>query len=415
VTLKRGDAERTLSWTPEAPVLAAAPGAYLVQATADGLRSQAELVWVRPGAASPRVTLVVESGPSIRGHVIAPSGLDAEFGVYILRFDGQEPSDKTLRVKGKGRSAGPANDYRFAFAPLEPGTYAVGAAYRVGSRPLDARATVTVEGGAEDVELRVVDLPGPVGSAVRVLGPSGVPCVDAELHAGSMVGKAVDLGYAPVARRSDGFWLLQPLSESTRRAGGREILRIRSPALGETYAELVPGGDVRLLEPGWLELLAVPHDGIQLHSTLDMDALDQWLRVASCDGMTTDGRQGFGPLQPGTYRLVVATSAAGNEASFWPIETREIRVRAGVREAVTLAVPRPEYTLRVQAPSGRDTWKIELTRKVANFRGRETRTVAAGAVAEFAGLPAGTYVLEAPEASAHRVVEVPTDREVHFP
>jgi len=418
VTLRLGDQERGHEWTPESPVLFAAPGAYQVHAgTRDGLRSPSQLVWLRPADAPPRVTLALEGGPCIRGRVILPAGFDAEVSVYALLCEGEEPSDKVLRTKGKGRTASANTGYRFAFVDLAPGVYAVGARYRMGVRPLAVRTTVTVDDGTVEVELAFTDPPAAQGTTVRVLDPSGTPCTDIELSGGFIVDGRVDIGYLPVGRRADGFWILQPASDSLRnRPGGcREVVKVRSPLLGETYAEVTPGGDVRLAEPAWLEIRAVPHEGIRVHSALDVDALGRWQRISTCDGLTADGRQGMGPLQPGTYRLVAMAGRAAGQAGIWPVEMRQLRLNPGAREIVTLAIPRSEHTLRVQAPVGRDTWRIDLTRRLGDSGGRASRSVAGGAIAEFTGLPAGTYVLEVPDASAQREVEVPADGIVQFP
>jgi hypothetical protein len=359
------------------------------------------LVTARPNEPA-SVTLRLLARPSLRVLVVLPPGLaEADVHLYMRRFSGANVPPLVHPRKLTGR-----NRYERTWHDLAPGRYLVAAQYRR-APDLDVRQEAVVNGDAQTTVTLELPPPDPACVPVHVLGPDGTPVADVQARAGwQEPANGNMLQKRAVARRDDGALLLPPVPASVPPDRTR-LLEVNAPAFGYLLREFPAGGTVRLREPGWIELQLDGANGAPVKTGVYLDAPDGLFGLDTRRGRATDGRQGFGPLQPGRYNVTVFVGTR----PAWPVAHAVVDVEAGKAARRAFTLPAPAHALTVEVASRRT---LVLERRLGGVHGRDERVAYANRPAVFPELPAGTYILREKDDERERAIEIPRDTTVRL-
>jgi len=323
------DKGQAVAWTPESRLLFAAPGPHLVRAHTpwDGARSPDEFVFVRTAAPPTPVTLRLLPRPSLHVRFVLPPGMaTAEVHFYVRPYHGDKPP--TL---DDWTDVAVQDGFERVWRDAQPGRYLVAANYSHRNYRSAVREEALVEGDAPvTVTLRLP--PEEPTIAVHVLGPNGKPVTNAHVRAAwREPGEALRFGKPAFARRDDGAYLLPPVPAKVPQDWPR-VLEVQAPSYGRVLEELVPDGTVQLYEPGWVEVRISGAEGAHIVTELS---------IFRRDGRASDGRQGFGPLQPGRYTVRASAVVRKQPRVLRSFARTDVDVVSGETTRVVLQLPDP--------------------------------------------------------------------------
>jgi hypothetical protein len=184
-----------------------------------------------------------------------------------------------------------------------------------------------------------------------------------------------------------------PAQHGEMPAGARYLATVGARDLGRRRVEFQrePGAalEVRFAEPATLRVAIRDYAASKHKETLRVTLHQQGTGpVAWWQSLTPEGTHEFGPLQPGTHRVVLVKTAG--KLSRWPIACHHIDVVSGENE-LGLPIPRL-YTLEVEV----ETRKPDLSMALAGEeieRFSVHRGIPADGIVHFADIAAGAYQL----------------------
>lgn len=448
---RRGTSSSGNGWTPASPEIDVSPGAFEVYATAsagesrhahghhghaEDFKSDPQRVTVRAGDPPLELTFRLKSKPGIRGRVIAPQGEDAAVSVYALRFAGGAPPDaERLRRDGKSETVW-TRDGTFALPGITSGTWLVGVGRQ--EEPLEVTQAVEVTDATVVLDLA---LPPPDRSryvALTVAGPDGAPVADASVEVEARSGHDSSSSSVSVLKRGEGtYWV--PLTDEARKAwaanepGAQVTLKVSAADLGEKAVEIARGqadAAVRFDTPATLEVTIAGYAGSGLEGALALSleraeagAGDESVMMrrhfsrsrGEDDPLDAEGRQSFGPVEPGAYEVVLSVMNEGSRGRYaLPAERVPVRLVAGKNEIAVSLPQLHSLAVLVEKPGG-------ISLALERFGGIEALADDSRRV-RFEHLPAGTYTLRFFEGDEHSktygqeqmTVTVPGPAEVRY-
>ena len=381
-----GDKRRTVDWTPDSKFIECPPGFWTVEASRNGdaTRSATQLVRVRAGAPGPEIVLQLmeQPNPGVRVEVTLPPGIRARLGVSVVK--------EGLEHRRWIRSGRAARRHAWRFPVASPGIYVVDARYHDSKTPVNVQRAVRVEDRTVSVAITLPRLPAEGHSTLRVIGPDGSGVAHpAKVKPGYLIDSDGLLLTTPVGHLADGSWILNPVPDWVP-ADAVFTAEIESPRWGKASLPWSEGGTIRLAEPGGLIVQLREYEGVEIRSGLWKrwhPKLGQWT-FATRETVSSDGQQGFAPLQPGTYTLVV--SVKGSRAkTHWPVVARKVTISSGQIERVAVEVPKASHDLRLIFSR---TGKVYVARTEGGIRHRRKIEGKPGEL-RLEGLPAGKYQL----------------------
>jgi hypothetical protein len=395
-------------WTPQHPAVPVRPGPNRVTASLQGppeMRSPKETVVVEDGIEPPLVTLRLEGRTGIRGRVVFPEEEEPERAVvYLLRLLAAASGDADS-LRRDGAKIWVRRGWNFAFEQkdIPAGTYLLAAAWD-DSLPIAVTETVEVEAAIVERMLEFPPLDPNDFVLLRVLDPKGRLLRDVQIRTGFRGPKGSSSGNATTIAKEDGTFLV--MHHPPREEGvveGVQWIQARSPLYGEEVAEYVRGrvGEVTIAfeEPALLHASVAGYAGSGHEGSLRLQLRKRssggpggWSPFYEGDrrGLDEDGRQTFGPMQPGPYELVLGIRDEGNR--YRPIEVAPTNLAPG-ENRVTVSVP-PLYRLTVLVEESRPGSQIQIEPRSYGRGGWNARErVGADGRATFQRLLAGDYRL----------------------
>jgi len=441
IACSRGNNTSNESWTPDDPLIEIAPGTYRVRAEAGDDQEYASdetLVTLEAGIAPPEVAFDLHERIGIRGRIVgAAAAPNSMFTVYLMKHPPDTPPDAE-RLRGDGRQTWVgSHDGKYAFLDLAPGTYAVGASHANG--PVTVQRSVDVAAGIVEVDLELPPLDEGSSIVVWVLAPDGTPLVSGV----SMIlewrrarGGSMSTGVNPVPRE-DGAQVV-PITEildGAKNGDGSEavraVLTVNSDDFGRVRVEFRPGVDreltVRFTEPAFLEATVAGYVGSGLEGYVRL-RLEPARRDEPQDrntfyyfdrfdrgGIDMEGRQHFGPVQPGSHDLVLSVRAGDEE--YFEIPARRVPVELAPGEnRVTVSLP-AVYSLTIVLPEGSSGTQVHLQKKEKDQMGGAMKTAGDSGRVVFERVPAGTYRLNvwgAGQTPGQMTVRVPEESVIRW-
>lgn len=398
------------SWYPSAPFVQLPVGEHRLKVFYGVDRnavSEPFIVNVVPGAIREPISVVLSPRDGIRGQVIIEDGLGppAVF-VYIASIAGSDQAlDDDFLATGE-RIAVEGPQYRFDFKDIAPGSYLIGVGRFVGE--ILSTETVEVTNGFTDQDLVLPPLDRSDYVVVRPLDPDGNPITNARI---SILGPG-RRGGASVRQPDGSFHVAFPPANDGGGIDGPFQLTVDSAQYGTEVIELTRGdAEVTVrFEPG-ADLLVVldgytgsPVQGLLTLRLLATDPRrseqDVSISWKSHEGnpLRPDGTQEFGPVRPGSYRLVVDLGGHGMPPE--TLASRDVELVAGDNELV-FELP-AFHSLEVFAPDagdGRSIVLVGLGEKRVSYLGR----LDAEKRATFQAVPQGDYVLALSGSGSMRV------------
>jgi hypothetical protein len=402
VQIRRGNSTSGTSeaWLPSEPWIEVRPGTCEMTASTDTAKSATQTVTIDAESPAP-LFFQLEERPGLRVRVIRPDDLPMiQPEVMALRFSGGKPPDPT-RLRREGiRTTGPRHVDVTALQDLEPGTYLVGAAYSYDA-PVAVTKVVEVAAGVTEHELR---LPPPDTKdylTVHVRDPDGGPPGPLQFTLACRAARRNTSNGANALFRADGAYLVRRLSPEGEEGGSTHSI-IAEGALGQVEQVYDPSDAREILlqfqRPAFLDVaiegyVGSPHAGwLQLGLVIRAERGRSYRLDRPPDAK---GSCRLGPVQPGSYDLVLLTSPARFTTSTQPVE-----LRSG-DQAVTIGVP-ALHAVTVRWP-GKGTRTFTL-RRVDGAGGSLQRDVTEeGTTLE--RLPSGRYRVLVHSTSAQEPVE----------
>lgn len=403
----------------------AEPGSH--QFTARGgddgeLRSEPQSVAVAADGAAPALTFRLVRHGGVRGKVsLPPDEQDEYLQAFILQFaNGNVPDPARLRREGQ-------SDWiyrrtrRYSFAPLSRGTYLVGVA-RPNEPPAVTQA-IEVDDAMVTLDLTIPPPDRTDYVILTVLGPAG------EVVDGAQVGSELRGNHGTqndqivaIEKAGGTYWVAIPdaAKKAWRGRGDAEtrlVLTVTADEFGSRTVEVAPGETtalVRFLPPATLDVTIAGYAGSGLEGALVL-SLEKpggddeeghggfyfsggnryirrghsYRRLGEEESLDAEGHQKLGPVEPGTYELMLGLQPEGGGNQPLTAERATLTLVPGRNEHV-LSAP-ALYALRVVVdragggialnPAGRGSGRWIC--KVADADGR----------CVFDRLPAGSYQL----------------------
>lgn len=436
-------------WTPDDPIvrIRVGAGAFKVRASceADGeeYRSDAVDVTVEPGRQPPAVTLQLKGRPGVKGKVLFPKDEESDQAqVRLMRLaPGAAPDLERLGREGNIAWVHSHNKFSYAFRDLAPGTYAVGV-QRGYQGPAVAAETVEV---ADHMVVRNLTVPAidPADYLVIwVYGPKDEIIRNASISTSRRSKNQSSSGGGTVVKCKDGsYWLLRsPVADGAGSPGDDEeedlhfFVSILTEAYGEKAVEYLPGQTepvvVRFADPATLDVTIVNYAGSgyegSLMLTLQRAAPEErqggtrtaWRAQPYAPvgpgrkGLSPEGSQTFGPVEPGSYDVVLSIKSA--QSSFRPVERVPVTLKAGPN-AAEIAIPElHSVTIVVDDAPANATLSLRPVPRTADFR--SDQRIGKDGKAEFTRLTPGEYRIQMYGTGRleEMRVTIPGDREVRF-
>lgn len=393
------ESSRNGTWSAASPWLEVRPGTYELQAKA-GSRleyiSEKRTVRIEADRKPEQVVLQLAGERGLRVQVKLPEGFTArQLSLQYLRFEGTDPPGPAA-LRQSSQSAVSHHNQEFWIPGLATGRYLVGVHH--GSFLFTATAAAEVGNGITDV---LLDVPRPDPArfvAVRALRPDG----RLEPHASvnfeiRTEGTSVNGGGVTLRGPDGTMYCAYPTWDPTRDgempAGARYFATVGARDLGRRRVEFQrkPGAaiEVRFAEPATLHVAIRDYVTSEHKETLRVTLYHQGTRaVAWWQALTPEGTYEFGPLQPGTYRVVLVKTEGKH--SRWPIALHDVDVVAGKNE-LPVSIPRL-YTLVVEIATPKPGLSVALTGKEIE-RFSVYRGVPADGIVRFPSIAAGAYQL----------------------
>lgn len=412
-------------WRRDDPFLPLVAGTWLVSAEihqAMALRIGLDGDWLAPSvrcavsdSADP-VLLKLCPRRGVRGRALLPADRTMpSFEIVLAALAPGESPDPGSFAQSQLRSWYAGNrDERFEFLDVEAGRYAL--AILADDEILTHEAVEVGDGiTACDIEIPAVDPDALL--LMRVCTASGSPLDDAHFSYRTENARGSTSGGATAFRRAPGEYalVLDANQRTTLRSpagSDRMVLTATSERYGRISRPVGPGQReirFRFEDPGVLRLTltgAIEGQGTRrIVARLESDGQrDQHSGNHGADPMQ------IGPVQPGSYQVVVVLQSVGHHLRDIPIHRAPIQIVAGENH---LVVPLPalhSLRVRVAGDAGSDA-VVDLSSTATRYWTSEG--IAAGAVV-FEDLVAGEYVVSRRSDHASMRVRVPDAADVSF-
>jgi hypothetical protein len=417
--------ETAQSWSSADPWIVLAPGAWELCAELDDetrSRSRPQTVQVAAGAEPEPVRFVVQRRAALIVTVRTESTfVNAPIACWMKRWDLER--EPTARDVGLGKSAFHRDSRPFEIRGLEPGRYAIGAAF--GAFAVEAPQvyrTVDVARGLTRITIDLPDPPPDFALRVRLLDPDGNAVTRAtwSIHRGG----ASSIGAESIVR-ADGVHYLESFEDTKT---GRPLYRLeaRTAQWGAVSREFEwdPAAIVEMRYRGVAQVTATirGYAGSGYEGRIRYQWEDPAARpdpsivdFGERSGIARDGSVAALPAQTG--KRVLALYVNTGSLSWTRVAEKEFDLRAGAQD-VAIELPKL-HALRV-------TWKGEGRPDLMLFGTREgipvdqqwwTAEVDANGVATFDALLPGRYTINAPGADAgeQRTIEIPAQSDISLP
>ena len=323
-------------------------------------RSEEQDLTLTIGGTVSELTFALKGRSGIKGKVVFPKGEELRgMRVYAApaRPDQQLDAER-LRREGKDDWVSDHDDYAYAFKDLAPGTYVVGIA-RGYNGPLVVAETVEVTDHMVTQDLVIPPIEPWEYVVVWAYGPDDELLRDVSVSTGRRSDRGSSSGGGTTIKRDDGsLWVMHHERQNDDRddedTEWRYYVRVRSKAHGEKEVEYDRGErsevTVHFLEPATLEVTIAGYAGSGVEGRIKLSLVqagdrEQPRTVTSSreNRLDSEGRQTFGPIEPGSYELVMRVESERH--SSFEIDRAPITIRAG-KNAHTVGVP-ALYTLTV--------------------------------------------------------------------
>jgi hypothetical protein len=390
-------------WYPHEPMIKLRPGAYTLRVKAGDeheFASDPQEITLSLSEPPPPVSFVIGPRIGVRGMVLFPEGEAPEYAsVYMAKCSREEsPDDRDLLSSNLRDYAYRGNAFKYDFKDVEPGSYLLGVSRS--RRRIDYSELVEVGGELVRHDLRVPPLQPDEYLVLWVKAPDGSFTNDLQ----ASISNSWSLGTA--LKKKDGSLLLPLDPERVNAAQGppTSTLTVYSSKLGRKSVEITRDQrevTVEFGEPAFLEVTVGGYRGSGLENQLAL-----YMKRVEAPGGTpgrmiwggssgrsraidSDGRQTFGPIEPGDYDILLTLNRSGRGAA--KISQLQVALVVGENRA-TMDLPRlysltvetnlsPGTSIRLQSaesdsPAYRDVARVEETGSVV-----------------FEHVPAGNYKL----------------------
>ena len=439
----RSISSRSEQWLPDSPVLRLRSGSVSLSArvTIDGeeYASDKQEVVIAAGVAPPPMTFNLRGRTGIKGVVeLQENEVVASLLVYVASGGVDSAFDPRRMPRGNKRDwLNRSRGFEFSFPDLAPGTYGLYVAFS-DEGPVVAADAVEVVDRMVVHNVKVPPLDPSEYVVVWVYGPDGTLLRDVSIASGRRSGSSSSSGGSPVLKRKDGAFLVLHYrrSESSGDEDGDDVrysVCVRSSVYGAKNVEYRRGKNseltVRFVEPATLDVTVTGYAGSNLEGWLFVDVLEKSddssvarmraIRDPRAGGLDAEGRQTFGPLEPGSYDVSLRVKSDDAFSDSRRVASVPVTLQAG-KNAVQVAVPEL-HTLTVvfddPPASGRVNLLAVGERRSAGLL-RLPRRIDKDGKVEFTFLTAGEYRVTVQGGGADGMgemrVSVPADREVRF-
>lgn len=370
-------------WTPASPDIRLSAGVHQLVAWVgrhQEVRSMPAHVFVDP--AKPPEAVVFELGgfTAVRGRVLAPREQEGRnFSVHIHRIEGgNPPDDQKLLNNGQSWWISPGDEPEYYFGDLAAGVWRIG--LQIDQRGLAWSETVTLDEG----RLTEKDIPVPGdtnsgGVVVRVVGPEGGLLRSATVwvsmtagggggggsHENVLSSRAIwnerfgnfdGISYGEsgrgnskwsVKRQRDGTFLAQRTG-SPGPQDGTPLAAARASGFGTRSVPIPAAGvgevEIRMEPPGLLEVRVAGAEDPKKQPPFTLGLRPRDARPGGNNedlgGVNSsrikEGRSTFGPVQPGSYDIIV--NARGRTPVNAGLTTFPVEVRPGLN-STTVSLP----------------------------------------------------------------------------
>ena len=419
VIFKSESSTRSHSWTPASPDIRIESNVYTVHARTDtGQTSPAREVVLKVGEEPPQLVLELQSRPAVAGRVSFEGEEPRRAYIWFQKHAGGALPDGADLARGGGprESLNASLDFRFNFTNLSPGTYVLGA----GRTREFAELVELVVVADRPVEKNLhVPRPDPANYiCVRVLDPDGQPLrrvrfqVQKDYTGGGH--RSGSIGSIP---QEDGtYWILRQVTKPDEPEVRRHVLVATSREHGSKDAEFRPDADstitIRFGDAASLELTVTGFRGSPFAPKLRVGLQkpsESSMYIPSGKSPDAEGRLTLGPVQPGSYELVLTVETDRHRSI--PVSRTPVVLPKGVNR---MTVPLPAlYPLTVQVEDG-DGIRLMLRSVERGVPAVHiSKTVDKNGRATFDSLPAGDYTLTAMPLGQMRI-SVPAAGVVRF-
>ncbi len=405
-----GSEDRSVAWSPERNVFVVRTGYLTLTATAEceRLASTPVMIEITDSPTDP-VVLQLEARRGLEGTVAYPRGMDSVFHRVValeLPPGANELPDRLIEEGEKGYLDGePGRTATYFIPDLPPGRYLVG----VVDHPKSVLTSTLVTIGDR---LAVLDFvlhdAGATegGNLIRILGPDGTPEPFVNVNVGCRDARWL----GKVERLEPGVFHV-----FARGVGGTCYISVSSKEYGYLEVEFDPESDaettIQLSEPAFLEVVLPGYAGSRYEGSarIIVDRPGRWkgapgfLRVPP----GPDGRQLFGPYQPGEWEVIFWRSMMST-----PLIRVPLTLVSG-RQEVALDLPQIFHLdVLVEDEEGRKGFYL---RRLDGPSGHSSPGPVTDGRFRFEGLCAGEYVLSRHLGPReHMPLTITGDRTVRF-
>ncbi len=353
------------TWFKARPEIRVGAGSYAFVAEG-GVRqrykSEPQRVFIDARNRPTNLVLKLKGRTAISGKVL-PGGDDPlpNHAVHVMHYQDAPPTDEKLQEDGQSHwnEEGPFGRYKFL--DLKPGLYRIGVS--TFGKLVYSESVQVAEGQYLEKDLRLPKPDAPVGVVVKVLGPDGNLLRNAQVRAEKIEeeGKVQpwrrwwnrdEVEGVTVRPQPDGTFLVQRTKPDVKVEDG--VLIAQAGGFGQRAVAFPTSAngliEITMERPGILNvnLTGVTKDQLQGTLLSLQGKGSRYLSQVTSSLWPQDTHCSFGPLQPGTYELVLAAQGVYSHA-----EKVGVTVVSGENSA-TVAVP-GRHKLQVQMPKERAT------------------------------------------------------------
>ena len=430
---RAGNNTRSLEWTPDKSAIELRPGVYQISAiVGDDLRSKPKTVTVNADGSSEVVHLVLKGRIGIRGTVKAPAGETLTGMIRYIAISADATPDATL-LQEQGQHAGYHND-QFSILDITPGRYLVG--FGRSWNRMDVFTTVDVRDRIEQVEMELPPIDFDQIIVLYAHDEAGNAIPDLSFSIRVEHGNSTSSSGMSYTRRDDGGHILFPGDRALDVLTGESEGKVTLTASYGQMQKVIP------LDPaGWNEinvsfdapatllvhLAGYVGSGYEGRVTLNLRTYTDGSSRSNRHvyhgrgggGGKPDGEGvvGLGPVQPGSYELMLMVQPSGSRS--WgnnTVDTQVLELRSGENQA---SMTLPElYSLTIVIEGGKENTRLQLRStegRATRFSGRSAQLKKDG-TATFEGLRVGEYRVQVRGGgkNGQMIVSVPAQAEVVF-